>query len=150
MLQTLPIEMAGTSDPIEGPFKTFLDNFFSTQRPMFSLSERHWNPPTDIYETEAEVVVKMEVAGVRKEELSVTVEGDLLSIRGKRDEPPAAKKRNYHLMEIHYGPFERVFRISDRLQVEKIKARYKEGFLLVGIPKSNEVRQVPVTITVSI
>ncbi|MFH0793143.1 MAG: Hsp20/alpha crystallin family protein, partial [bacterium] len=122
----------------------------STQRPLFSLSDRHWNPPTDIYETDAEVVIKMEVAGVRKEELSVSVEADLLIIRGKRDEPPPAKKRNYHLMEIHYGPFERVFRISDRLLVEKIKARYKEGFLLIGIPKSNDVKQVPVSITVNI
>lgn len=89
-------------------FRTAFDNFFSSQRPLFSLSERLWNPPTDVYETAEAVFIKMEIAGLRDDDIDITVEDNLLRIRGCRREetpaqvdagPGASERANYHLMK---------------------------------------------------
>ena len=90
-------------------FKALFDNYFSSQRPLFSLSGKMWNPPTDVYETSDSIVVKMEIAGVRQDKLEISLEENFLIIRGCRHEEHPLPKENYHLMEIRYGRFERVF-----------------------------------------
>ena len=121
--------------PLEDRFRTRLDNVFSGSRHLFSLSEKIWNPPTDVYEVGDAIIVTMEVAGVREEDLSISAENNLLIIRGyRRDEHPAPKQ-NYHLLEIRYGPFERVFRLPGGLDTEGVDATYTQGFLSVRIPK---------------
>jgi len=121
--------------PYEERFKTLLDNVFSGPRPLFSLSEKIWNPPTDVYEVEKAIIIMMEIAGVDENVLNISAENNLLIIRGRREENRQAPKQNYHLMEIHYGPFERVFRLPGGLDVEEMEATYKLGFLTVTIPK---------------
>jgi len=121
--------------PYEDRFKTLLDNVFSGPRPLFSLSEKIWNPPTDVFETEGAIVVKMEIAGVRDQDLHISVENNLLVIRGSREEAHPAPKQNFHLIEIHYGQFERVFRLPGGLDTEHIAADYRQGFLSVRIPR---------------
>ena len=61
-----------------------IDNFFSSQRPLFSLSKQVWNPPTDIYESGEVTKIKMEVAGLDERELEITVQADMLVVRGRR------------------------------------------------------------------
>jgi len=61
-----------------------IDNFFSSQRPLFSLSKQVWNPPTDIYESGEVTKIKMEVAGLDERELEITVQVDMLVVRGRR------------------------------------------------------------------
>jgi HSP20 family protein len=116
--------------------KTVFDDFFSSQRPLFSLSERIWNPPTDVYETCESMVIKMEIPGVKEENIDVSVENNLLLIRGRRLEEAPLRKENYYLMEISYGRFERVFALPSGLSLKDIAAEYKDGFLRVSIPKS--------------
>ena len=78
--------------------KTVFDNFFSSQRPLFSLSDRIWNPPTDVYETCESMVIKMEVAGVKQEDMDISVDNNLLLIRGRRLEETPLRKENFYLM----------------------------------------------------
>lgn len=115
--------------------KTMLDNFFSSQKPMFSLSERVWNPPTDVYETKDNIIIKIEISGMRKEDINISLEGNLLVVSGIREEESPVKKASIHLIEIHYGKFQRIFSFSPQLLLSDIIATYKEGFLKICIPK---------------
>ena len=122
-------------DPSQGNIKSLFDNFFSSQRPFFSLSEKVWNPPADVYETSDSLVVKMEVAGVCQKTLEIIAENNFLIIRGCRGEDVPLDKENYHLMEIRYGHFERTFEMHTRLNPDKVNAQYCNGFLIVTIAK---------------
>lgn len=121
--------------------KNIFDNFLSTQKPLFSLSQKVWNPPTDVYETKDHIIVKMEIAGVDKSDIEVTVEDNILKVRGVRCERAKVNKENYHVMEIHYGNFERVFRLPKNLESKDISASYQDGFLRIAIPKNHAVSQ---------
>lgn len=94
-----------------------------------------WRPPTDVFETADDVVVKMEVADVRKEDLDVTFDEHCLRIRGRREERFAGKKVAVSQMEVEYGLFERNISIPQPVDADRIEATYSEGFLLVRIPK---------------
>lgn len=115
------------------PYQSMLDNYFSSQRPLFSLSKRVWNPPTDIYEAEEETIVKIEVAGLDEKQLQITADRNLLIVRGQRVHSHANQEINYHLMEIHYGYFERVLAFSYSLDQDSIKAAYDKGFIVIRI-----------------
>jgi len=116
------------------PFAHTLDEFIST-RGSFTLNRIPWNPPTDIYETQDCIVLKMELSGVKGDDIDVTIHNNILTVYGCRYEEAPEKKKNYHLMEIHYGSFERNFRLPTRINKNNINATYKEGFLIITIPK---------------
>jgi len=103
--------------------------------------ERYWEPHADVYETREAVRVKVELAGVRGECIQVELAGDgkSLVIRGLReDERSEAMDRIlFHQMEIYLGPFERVLTLPPGVHVdrERITATYRDGFLLVTLPK---------------
>ena len=137
-----------TDKPLES-FRSLFDNIFSSQRPLFSLSERVWNPPADVYETSEFIIVKMEVAGICPSSIEVTAHGNYLIVRGCRQEDAPLPKENYHLMEIRYGHFERVIQMPVDLGAETIQARYENGFLVVKVPKAvkGSGRRVRITVT---
>jgi len=119
-----------------------LDHFFLSPRPMFSLSARIWNPPVDVSETSDHISIRMEIAGVRPSDLSVTMEHGILIIRGqrcivrgRRCDRPSAQREEFHLMEIRHGHFERAFRLSGAVVESGIKASYRDGFLDIEVPK---------------
>lgn len=126
--------------------KPLFDNFFSSQKPIFSLSERVWNPPADVYETcQNTVVIKMEIAGVNLENLQITAENNYLVVRGCRSEESLEPKPNYHLMEIRYGAFERAFGLPFKLEADLVRAQCTDGFLVITVTrKPREVYEVPV------
>ena len=92
-----------------------------------------WSPPTDVYETEEHCVIKVEVAGMRDEDFEVAFENTILMIRGHR--PDLSEKRAYHQMEIRSGRFEIAVEIPVVIDIEKALAEYKDGFLLILLPK---------------
>ena len=92
-----------------------------------------WSPPTDVYETEENCVIKVEVAGMRDEDFEVAFESNILVIRGHR--PDRREKRAYHQMEIGFGRFELAVEIPVLVDIEKAIAEYKDGFLVILLPK---------------
>lgn len=92
-----------------------------------------WSPPTDVYETEDDCVIKVEIAGMRDEDFEVALENNILLIRGNR--PDLNQRRAYHQMEIRSGKFELAVEIPVVVDIEKAKAEYKDGFLVVILPK---------------
>ena len=94
-----------------------------------------WSPPTDVYETEANCVVKVEVAGMRDEDFEVALENNVLTISGIRLD--LNERRAYHQMEIRFGKFEIAVSLPAPVDVEKAVAEYKDGFLVVLLPKAD-------------
>jgi len=99
-----------------------------------------WQPDADVFETRKHVVVRVELAGVRGEDLRVTVDGETLRIAGVRMAPEPADVQRLHQMEIATGPFERRVRVPIAFDREGVTAHLADGFLTVTLPK-----RVPVT-----
>ena len=96
----------------------------------------HWVPNTDVYTTDAGLVVKVELAGMRSEHLEITVEGNRLRISGNRPDGCRASKCNFLVMEINYGPFESVLEVPPGYDLSLAKAAYLNGFLRIDVPIS--------------
>ena len=100
-----------------------------------------WQPSTDVFETQDEVVVRFEVAGVRGDDLRVNVEGTVLRLRGVRRTPPSSAIDRLQQMEISFGPFEREIPIQAVFDSDAVRARLEDGFLEVRIPKRSRERR---------
>lgn len=94
-----------------------------------------WSPPTDVYETVDNCVIKLEIAGMRDEDFEVAFENNLLMISGNR--PDLNERRAYHQMEIRFGKFEIAVEIPVSVNVEKATAGYQDGFLVIVLPKGD-------------
>lgn len=127
-------------------FATAFESFLHSQRPLFSLSANHWNPPADVFETPTEVVIKIEVAGMDKEDFEVSIHHNRLSVRGRRDDPDQRGMKCLHQMEVRYGCFERSFDLPTQVDADKIQADYEQGFLRIRVPKrKTPPRKIAVT-----
>ena len=93
-----------------------------------------WTPNTDVYLTEQGLVVKVELAGMRREDLELTVEGNQLRISGQRQDCCRGGGCKFVLMEINYGPFESVIELPPGFDLSSAKASYQNGFLRVDVP----------------
>ena len=102
-----------------------------------------WHPPTDVYETETSVVVRVEVGGLEEEDFEICLDGNLLTISGERRD--LAAKLAYHQLEMRYGPFLAAVRLSQPIDETGIEATYGDGVLQVILPKA-QARRVPVTV----
>lgn len=100
-----------------------------------SGGETHWIPNTDVYVTDGSLVIKVELAGMRREDLELTVEGNRLIISGQRPEGGRGPKCKFLVMEINYGPFECVIEIPPGYDLSQAKAAYQNGFLRVDVPQ---------------
>jgi HSP20 family molecular chaperone IbpA len=107
---------------------------------------RVWHPPTDVYETDEQVTVKIEIAGVNEDDFVVRLHGRDLSVRGCRGDP--GSKLAYQQMEISYGEFRSHVRLPCDVDEDKARARYDEGFLYVEMPKALGERKVPVVVVI--
>ena len=94
----------------------------------------HWVPNTDVYETDNGLVVKVELAGMRSENLEITVEGNRMRIMGNRPDGCRAAKCSFRVMEINYGPFESLLELPEAYDLSQAKAAYLNGFLRIDVP----------------
>ena len=100
-----------------------------------------WQPPTDVYENEDDLVVRVEVAGMCSNDFSIMLMGQELVISGTRfDRSP---KHTFHQMEIRFGEFRVVVHLPWRVGQEDVEAKYEDGFLTVRLPRTARQR-VPV------
>jgi HSP20 family protein len=123
-----------------------LDRLFErlySHRPLTAnIFRRGWVPSVDVYETPKDIVVKMDVAGVDRETLRITVDDNVLAVSGRRVETTSRENENYHQVEIEYGKFHRVLDLPRPADVDRATAKYEDGFLYVVLPKA----EVEVTI----
>jgi HSP20 family protein len=94
----------------------------------------HWVPNTDVYQTDNGLVIKVELAGMRSDNLEITIEGNRLRISGNRPDGCRAPKCSFLVMEINYGPFESVLELPLGYDLSQAKAAYLNGFLRIDVP----------------
>ncbi len=93
-----------------------------------------WRPPTDVYETEEAVVIKVEVAGMSADDFEVSFAERILQIRGNRLDKK--RKLSYHCLEVQYGEFLSEVYLPGKYNEDKIEAQYENGFLTITLPKA--------------
>src|SRR5215813_4878700 len=105
-----------------------------------AMSTTEWNPSVDIFETDSDVVVKVEAPGMNPKDFDVRIENNVLMLKGERKFEKETKQENYHRVERAYGGFSRAFSIPATVEEEKIRADYKDGILKIGLPKKDQVK----------
>lgn len=106
-----------------------------------------WTPTVDIYTTEDhEFVIKAELPGMKREDIGVTFENNLLTLRGERKFEEDVDRGNYQRVERYYGSFTRSFSIPGSVDASRINASYKDGVLTVRLPQREEARPKQITV----
>jgi HSP20 family protein len=95
----------------------------------------------DVYETDHDVVVKMPVAGIKPDDLDITVTGDTVTVRGEsKTEAEEDGKRNYYYREVRYGSFARSVTLPAPVKSDKAEAKTEDGVLTLTLPKAEEAK----------
>ncbi|MGD1083899.1 MAG: Hsp20/alpha crystallin family protein [Verrucomicrobiota bacterium] len=113
---------------------------FSRRRlPMTLEPETHWVPNTDVYLADSGVVIKVELAGMQRENLQLEIEGSRLKISGQRADGCREARCKFLVMEINYGSFESLIELPPGYDLNQAKAAYQNGFLRIDVPPTGSV-----------
>ena len=113
-----------------------------------ALTVTQWSPLVDITEDEKEYLIQAELPDMKKEDVRLRVENDVLTISGDRKFEKEEKGRKYHRIERAYGSFVRKFSLSEDADGSNVTANFKDGVLQVHLPKSVKAKQKTVEITI--
>lgn len=135
-------------------FKLFDKKQQQRPAPSASAPERPWLPADyeegqlsiDVYETDKEIIVKSTIAGVKPEDLDITVDNDMLTIRGKRHDETKEEGRGYLYQECYWGSFSRSVILPTDVDAKKIDAALENGVLTIALKKTKKTKRVDVKI----
>jgi len=120
------------------------------RHPSSALGIETWRPPTDVYETPEGLVVKMELAGMREQEIEVVLDERTLVVSGFRPDDRPPEQLSYHQMGVNYGPFGVQVFLPWPVQGDGVEATYEDGFLKIRLPRRTspaaEGRRVEITV----
>ena len=111
-------------------------------------SQSAWSPNTDVFETPESLIVKMEIAGINRDDLEITLNDRVLLVRGHRKDPCRQRRCSFRQMEIDYGPFERRIVIPRSVDGGHVRAQFNNGFLHIELPKSQQSEHTTVTVII--
>lgn len=114
-----------------------------------AMTVAEWSPLVDISEDEKEYLVKAELPEIKKEDVKLTVQDDVLCISGERKYEKEEKGKKYHRMERAYGSFMRSFTLPEDADGSKVAAEYKDGILKVHLPKSEKAKPKSIEVKVA-
>ena len=114
-----------------------------------AMTMADWTPPVDISETTAEYVIKAEIPEVKKEDVRVTLEHGVLTVKGMRRQEGDEKGRKYHRVERSYGRFVRNFSLPDMVDDTQVQAVFKDGILTLHLPKSEKAKPKAIEVEVA-
>jgi HSP20 family protein len=110
------------------------------------MEQMAWAPAIDVFEKGDKLVVKAEVPGMKEDDIHVSVEGDMLTIRGEKKTESEVKEEDYYRSERSYGSFFRSVALPSTVDASKIEADYENGVLEVTLPKKPEVKPKKVAV----
>ena len=120
-------------------------DFFGSAR---GVRYEGWQPPVDVHETESEFVLTAELPGLDREQISIDVEKNVLSLSGEKAAPVGGDAESRHRVERRYGKFSRSFRLPSTVDAAAISATSVNGVLRVTVPKKEETRPRSIKIEV--
>ena len=124
----------------------FDDFLFPTRNSMGEEGMWKWNPAVDIFEDGDSIVVKAEIPGMSKDNITVDVKDRVLTLKGERSADNEVKEDNYFRRERTYGRFERAFTLPADVKADDIKAEYTDGVLKVIVPKPEVSKPKQITV----
>jgi len=152
----------GGLEEVERRFENALRRMFhpevsgAMERPSFHpevwrrrpWEERHWAPPVEMFEKEDKFVIKVELPGMKAEDIDISVVGDTLTMKGERKSEAEVKEEDYYTCERLYGRCSRTIALPATADAEKIEASFEDGVLEVTLPKGGEVKakKIPVSV----
>jgi HSP20 family protein len=124
------------------PFDQLFDTFFGNAGRSANGNSLMRAPETDVVETEREIRVITEMPGLKRENIDIDIENNVLTIRGeKREQRTEGEKGRWHLAERRYGTFTRSFVLPRDVDADNIQAAFQDGVLTVTVPKSEKARR---------
>lgn len=114
-----------------------------------SMTVAEWSPLVDITEDEKEYLIKAELPEIKKEDVKLTVQDDVITISGERKYEKEEKGKKYHRVERAYGSFVRSFTLPEDADGTKVSAEYKDGILKVHLPKSEKAKPKSIEVKVA-
>jgi HSP20 family protein len=114
--------------------------------PRVAAPPKEWKPAVEMFETNAGIIVRIELPNIDPKKVDITVTDDLLTLRGETKHEEEQKDRNYYYRELAYGTFTRTLRLPAAVKGAEAKAVYKDGVLEVKIPKTAEVKPILVKV----
>ncbi len=121
----------------------------STESGKEAMTVAEWSPHVDITEDDKEYVIKADLPEVKKEDIKLTVQDNVMSISGERKYEKEEKGKKYHRVERAYGSFMRSFTLPEDADGSKVNAEYKDGVLNVRLPKSEKAKPKSIEVKVS-
>ena len=122
------------------------DNKQSSENTSWEEEERDGELPVDVYDDKDEIIVKTMVAGVRPEDLDISITRDMVTIKGSRQEEKEIIKNNYHHQELYWGSFSRTIMLPAEIDIEESEATEKHGLLILTLPKIDKERKTKLRI----
>jgi HSP20 family protein len=134
----------------ENPFDLFGRRYWPFKRTPWSMLglQEPSGPVVDVYEEKDDVVAKVELPGMAKDDIEVELTEDILTIRGEKKKEEEVKEEDYYRCERAYGSFSRTVELPNEVQSEKAKASFKDGVLEVRVPKTEEAKRKSKTVKV--
>ncbi|MGB7061924.1 MAG: Hsp20/alpha crystallin family protein [Candidatus Zixiibacteriota bacterium] len=133
---------------VQDEMSRLFDDIFGQRSTRVQWTDGVWNPSVDITEDKDSVVVRAEMPGLNKDDIKISVQDSILTLKGEKKQEKEEKETDYHRIERSYGSFCRSFQLPTTVRADKIKANYKDGVLSISLPKTEEVKpkEIPISI----
>ena len=136
-------ELRSLQDEMNRLFMTNLPREFGQEE----MASGGWTPSVDIFESENEIVLEAELPGMKREDFEVSIENNVITLKGERHFEKKEEGDNYHRVERSYGSFTRSFSLPRTVSAEATKADFKNGILRVSLPKKEEAKARKIEVT---
>ena len=146
-MELIPWRPFGTLSSSRRDLDSFWNRFFRETPSMGTFTEE-WLPSVDISETRKNFIVKAELPGLDAKDVSVSLSGDLLIIKGEKKREEEEKDEHHHYIERYSGSFQRSFQLPTSVKGDKVEAHFEKGVLKVSIPKVEEAEKKEIEIKV--
>lgn len=138
-------DLFGDLTRMQQEMNRFFDDFFGDRQS--EIMQGNWLPAVDVSETESELVVRAELPGLSQNDIELNLQDNVLTLKGEKKQEQKEEKENYHRIERSYGSFSRSFTLPTTVKAEQIKATFKDGVLVISLPKSEEAKAKKIAIT---
>jgi HSP20 family protein len=129
-------DLRSLQDEVNRLFTSNLSRAFGDE----GIARGAWNPSVDIYENKDQIVLEAELPGMQREDFDLSIENNVITLRGERRFEKKDESDNYHRVERSYGSFTRAFTLPQTVSAEEATAEYRNGVLRVTLPKREEVK----------
>ncbi|MCX5858068.1 MAG: Hsp20/alpha crystallin family protein [Deltaproteobacteria bacterium] len=145
-MHTIKIRFGEDPGRLDNDLRRAIDEMFNLVNPRYNACHRIWRPQMDVYEAPGEIMLVVEIAGAKREDLHVEIGRKTVKISGRRRIRPLSEEARYRLVEIPYGYFERSLVLPAPIDADQVDATYIDGLLQIRMTKLpvDKTRKIPV------